>query len=219
MTINQIKTMKTSIQCLDSIRIRLALACIAAWTLVSSGRAMSPLAEQFPPAKLAQVLLPASDWRPFPACTDRTAWESLPANVKAHLIRRGEQALTNVFPPLPATLYLEYARVGNRSHFQKHYFDRREMLCALVLAECVEGKGRFLDAAANSLWAIITRTTVTPRKDGLFGFNPGCDFKTITIRDNVIESHGQARPLLRCGESYGAVIRNNRLTNLSDMAR
>ena len=66
---------------------------------------------------------------------------------------------------------------------------------------------------------IITRTTVTPRKDGLFGFNPGCDFKTITLRDNVIECQGQARPLLRCDESYGVVIRNNRLTNLSDTAR
>ncbi|MBM4094355.1 MAG: hypothetical protein FJ276_33850, partial [Planctomycetes bacterium] len=66
---------------------------------------------------------------------------------------------------------------------------------------------------------IITRTTVTPRKDGLFGFNPGCDFKTITIRDNVIECQGQARPLLRCDESYSAVIRNNRVTNLSDTLR
>jgi nitrous oxidase accessory protein len=66
---------------------------------------------------------------------------------------------------------------------------------------------------------IITRTTVTPRKDGLFGFNPGCDFKTITLRDNVIECQGQPRPLLRCNESYGAVIQNNRLTNLSDTAR
>jgi nitrous oxidase accessory protein len=66
---------------------------------------------------------------------------------------------------------------------------------------------------------IITRTTVTPRKDGLFGFNPGCDFKTIRIRDNIIECQGQARPLLRCDESYGAVLRNNVLTNVSDTDR
>jgi nitrous oxidase accessory protein len=66
---------------------------------------------------------------------------------------------------------------------------------------------------------IITRTTVTPRKDGLFGFNPAADFKTITIRDNVIECQGQARPLLRCKESYGAVIWNNQLTNVSDADR
>ncbi len=66
---------------------------------------------------------------------------------------------------------------------------------------------------------IITRTTVTPRTEGLFGFNSGCDFKTITIRENVIECLGQERPLLRNKESYGARIQNNKLTNVSDSAR
>jgi len=66
---------------------------------------------------------------------------------------------------------------------------------------------------------IVTRTTATPRKDGLFGFNPGCDFQTITLRDNIIECQGQPRPLLRSKESYGAVIRNNALTNVSDTNR
>ncbi|MGE5607675.1 MAG: right-handed parallel beta-helix repeat-containing protein [Bacillota bacterium] len=66
---------------------------------------------------------------------------------------------------------------------------------------------------------IIAHTTVTPRKDGLFGFDPACDFKTIVVRDNVIECQGESRPLLRCKESYGAVIENNQLTNISDTER
>lgn len=66
---------------------------------------------------------------------------------------------------------------------------------------------------------IIARTTATPRQDGLFGFNRGCDFQTITIRDNIIECQGKTRPLLRNDESYGAVIRNNRLTGVSDTNR
>jgi len=66
---------------------------------------------------------------------------------------------------------------------------------------------------------IITRTTATPRKDGLFGLNPACDFKTISIRDNIIECQGQARPLLRSKESHGAVIRNNALINVSETDR
>ena len=66
---------------------------------------------------------------------------------------------------------------------------------------------------------IITRTTATPRKDGLFGFNPACDFKTISIRDNIMECQGQPRPLLRSNESYGAVITNNHFTNVSDTDR
>jgi len=66
---------------------------------------------------------------------------------------------------------------------------------------------------------IIARTTPTPRKEGLFGFNPKCDFKTISIRDNIIECRGQERPLLRCRESCGAAIANNELTKISDADR
>jgi len=63
---------------------------------------------------------------------------------------------------------------------------------------------------------IVARTTATPRKDGLFGFNSKCDFKTISIRDNIIECIGEARPLLRAKESYGAKVENNSITNVSD---
>ena len=66
---------------------------------------------------------------------------------------------------------------------------------------------------------VVTRTTATPRKEGLFGFNPKCDFKTIAIRDNIIECQGQERPLLRGKESYGAVVQNNTLTNVSDVEK
>ncbi len=66
---------------------------------------------------------------------------------------------------------------------------------------------------------IITRTTATPRTDGLFGFASQCDFKTIAIRNNRIECIGQSRPLLRGDESYAAVIHNNSLTNVSDTDR
>ncbi len=66
---------------------------------------------------------------------------------------------------------------------------------------------------------IITRTTATPRKEGLFGLNEKSDFSTIQITDNIIECEGLARPLLRKDESYGATIRNNRLNNVSDTDR
>jgi nitrous oxidase accessory protein len=66
---------------------------------------------------------------------------------------------------------------------------------------------------------IVCRTTATPRDDGLFGFNPKCDFRTIVIKDNLIECAGTPRPLLRCAESYGARIENNRLTNVADAGK
>lgn len=65
---------------------------------------------------------------------------------------------------------------------------------------------------------IITRTTVTPRREGLFAIG-GSDFSKTRIVDNIVECRGLSRPLLRMEAGYGAEIRNNRLTNVSDSDR
>lgn len=65
---------------------------------------------------------------------------------------------------------------------------------------------------------VITNTTATPRREGLFGFNPDTDFSTIVIKNNIIECNGLERPLMRNEESYQARIRNNTLINVSDTA-
>ena len=66
---------------------------------------------------------------------------------------------------------------------------------------------------------IITRTTATPRDEGLFGLNQKCYFNTIVIKDNWIECIGLARPLFRNAESYFAAVENNKLTNVSDIKK
>ena len=53
---------------------------------------------------------------------------------------------------------LEYARNGNRSRFEAARDRRRNKLQSLVVAECVEGKGRFVDEIANGVWLISEET-------------------------------------------------------------
>jgi hypothetical protein len=117
------------------------------------------LAHAFPAEKLEQILLSRDQWRPFPTLMDRQRWQELPQPVTSRLLALGEESLNKPLPALPATLYLGYARTGNRSDFEGVFFERRVMLQNLVLAECVEGKGRFLDAAANALWSICEEST------------------------------------------------------------
>ncbi|HIE26210.1 TPA: heparinase, partial [Candidatus Poribacteria bacterium] len=45
-------------------------------------------------------------------------------------------------------------RDGNRDRYQSVSFERRRILVNLVIAECMEGKGRFLDDIVNGVWAI-----------------------------------------------------------------
>jgi hypothetical protein len=117
------------------------------------------LAGAFPEQRLAQILLPRGQWHPFPDSRDREPWQALPKEVASHLISLGEGALHKPIPSLPATLYLGYARKGNRSEFESAYFERRAQLQNLVLAECVEGQGRYLDAAADVLWALCEESS------------------------------------------------------------
>ena len=113
---------------------------------------------------LIQRMLPAAAWMPFPAAKDRAAWGALlgePLNQQrqAYLVARAEKLVGKSWPALPATLYMEFVRNGNRSNFEQPYFERRANLAVLVLAECMEHRGRFLDEIANGLWAITEEAT------------------------------------------------------------
>ena len=126
------------------------------------------LTELFDVTTLAGMLLPLSGFHPYPTVSERAPWEGLPAALRTDLVARGEKALATPWPALPATLYLEFARNGNRSHYQGPYFARRAQLRDLVLAECLEGKGRFLDQIANGVWVICEESSwVVPAHIGM----------------------------------------------------
>ena len=129
-----------------------SLGCLAATNDIS-------LALSYPPEKLKAIVLQTDQWRPFPRLADRAGWQALPETARTLLVRQGEAALSKPIPFLPATLYLEYQRVGNRSRFEAVHRERRQLLQALALAECVEAKGRFRDALGNLLWAICEESS------------------------------------------------------------
>jgi hypothetical protein len=112
------------------------------------------LEHRYTPDQIAKRLLPREQWQPYPLPSDRAAWNAIPADIRQLILDRGEKALTSQWAILPATLFLEYVRNGNRSNFERVMRSRRERLEGLVLAECLENKGRFLDEIANGIWLI-----------------------------------------------------------------
>jgi hypothetical protein len=110
------------------------------------------LAEMFPVEKLEQVLLPSADWHPWPKVADRVEWNRVPESVRQPLIEKAEAALGASWKTLPATLFLDYTRTGNRKRFQDESFARRRRLRDLVVGECLEGKGRFIDEIIDGVW-------------------------------------------------------------------
>ena len=94
------------------------------------------------------------DYRPFPPVKEHTAWQGLPLRAKQRFLQAGEAALQTPIAPLPLSLWLDFTHTGRRTPWETAYFSRRARLCALVSAECVEHKGRFLDEIADTVWAI-----------------------------------------------------------------
>lgn len=103
---------------------------------------------------LESVLVPREHYQPFPTAINRRAWEGVNEHLRTNLIESGEKYLGWQWPSLPATLFMEFRRTGNRSHYERPHNARREALGSLVLAECVEDKGRFLDDIVNGVWCI-----------------------------------------------------------------
>ncbi len=77
----------------------------------------------------------------------------------ASFICRAERLLETEYPMLNASMYMEYIRNGNRSHFEGRYFKRREMLCDFLFAELAEEKGRFTEQIIDGVWHIMEETS------------------------------------------------------------
>lgn len=117
------------------------------------GKRRDLLTTGFSPAKVRTTLVSIEQYKPFPRYGDRDAWNRLRPETRASLIADGEKYIGFHWPEMPATLFLEYARRGNRSDYEAVRNARMAALQALALAECVEGKGRFVDDVVNGLWA------------------------------------------------------------------
>ncbi len=93
-------------------------------------------------------------YHPFPDITNRKAWENVDPDVRQTWIAAAEKFLYYDWPALPATFFMEYKRSGDREIYEQPHFARRRALGALVVAECMENKGRFIDDIINGVWAI-----------------------------------------------------------------
>ena len=105
---------------------------------------------------------------------DREFWNALAALENAPvLIDEAGKAMGEPIPQCPDELYLEYSRNGVRRNYEKPYKLRAENLEILLVAECLENKGRFRRRIADYVEAICSeRSWSIPAHDpGLSDFN------------------------------------------------
>ena len=95
----------------------------------------------------------------YPDISHRQEWEGLSSHLKKDIIEAGEEAQKAPWTQLLISDFTEFSKSGNRLKFEDKYFPRRRKLAALIIAECVENKGRFTDDILDGLYLILEEST------------------------------------------------------------
>lgn len=104
--------------------------------------------------ELKTVLIPLTQWTPFPKTSDRTAWAKADEAMMKAYLKQAESYINYDWPSIPATKSLLIERTGDRNEYQILSFEKRKALGTLLLAEIYENKGRFIDPIINGVWSI-----------------------------------------------------------------
>ncbi len=93
-------------------------------------------------------------YRPYPKAVDRVYWDGVPEDIRATAVSHAEKYLGYGYPIVRASDFMNFYRTGDRSANGEQHFGRRQALRRLVIGECVEHKGRFMDDIVDGIWAI-----------------------------------------------------------------
>ena len=133
-------------------------------------------------ARVAQIaqMLPEMPKGVGAVCDDREAWQKVSrAPAYEGAVGAAERLVSQPIPELTDELFLDYSRTGNRTRCQRVLGQRHGRIGTLVLAECIENRGRFIEPIEEAIRAVCSeKTWVMPAHDrGLANFKG----KTIEI--------------------------------------
>jgi hypothetical protein len=151
----------------------------------------------YPPAEwtvddVAGALRATGEQYPLPTYEDEAVWDDLRTHdltgpVVEDVLERAADAREEPVSHLPATLYLDYTRTGNRTRYQEAWRTRQRRLGLFVLAESFERESEYLDPILDYAWAITEQATWAwpahlggERIEGLPGIVPD-DERTVAL--------------------------------------
>ena len=139
---------------------------VSAVVLWSAGLAVA----EAPPQSRIDEIAAMLDVEPAglgPPCADRSAWDELARQKDFQaVVVAAERLLDKPLPDQSGELFLDYSRTGNRKPWERVASARRGRIKTLVVAECVENKGRFLPAFEELVTVLCAEPTwVYPAHD------------------------------------------------------
>ena len=149
-----------------------------------------------------------------PVCQDRAAWGAAAVQTRGRELITGASALLiQAFPAWDDTAYLEYSRNGQRRTGERMMNARKAWLYPLVMAECLEGAGRFLPAIELTLKELVTQPTWTwPAHDRTLRSFRNHDYEVDLLAADT--AHDLAQTLYMLGDWLSPSVRKQTMAAL-----
>ena len=93
----------------------------------------------------------AVGFAPFPKAGDKYWRKQVPEAMRKDYIRLGDSCVNMPWEAIPNKVFAEFRTTGNRTHYEEMSFDIRKQFVCLVMAEIMQGKGRFLPSICRGL--------------------------------------------------------------------
>ncbi len=94
----------------------------------------------------------------LPQAGDSFWRDSIPTEMRQSYVSYGEQYADKPWTVLPWTVFAENKITGNRVNYEGICFEKRRQLAALVMAEIMEGKGRFIHQIIDGIGSFCEET-------------------------------------------------------------
>ncbi|MDG0809460.1 heparinase II/III domain-containing protein [Cohnella rhizosphaerae] len=107
----------------------------------------------------AHILSRDMTGRLVPAWENRDAWGLMPEEPRQAWIRAAERHIGADLPTLRASAFMAYFTEGSRTRYETIDAARRSALCTLLIAECLEGRERFVPDIVDLVWLLCEQTT------------------------------------------------------------
>lgn len=107
---------------------------------------------------LKTVLQDPQKWFAEPGYPTRDRWNETTTDRREAIIKRAEKFLNYDWRAISASSFLAFDAIGNRDSMQQIDVERKEAIYALVEAELLEAKGRFLNKIIDGVWSECEET-------------------------------------------------------------
>lgn len=110
---------------------------------------------------IPQIFLEGHQWVDIPSYSDRNFWGKIPAELKKIAIKQGEKSAQQTPVPLTGYDYLQFKMGNSYDQVSQKLLMKKSRLEDLILAELVDGQGRFMNEICSSVWDLCALSNWT----------------------------------------------------------